>query len=321
MASKSKKDLILEARLDDKTVNSLKSLNNRLENLTQPLRKLRTHATQTQNIFRGVSRNLTTYGDKMASLGEKGTMAFSLPAAIGAGLALNVASQFEAEFNKVEFLIKDKGIKVTKDLEDLAGQINRTTQFSGKDALMGAKYIVMSGMNKMKDIQNVLPSVVNLTGAAQVNSDIGMAQVSDIMTNIMTQFSFDTNLSETIADKLTLAFTQSNQNLAELWESMKVAAPLMAEANPNKDKSAIFDETLAYLMKMADVGIKESVSGTALAGYITRMMTLTPEAMKILTEKYGLKDKDFATFLSKDGKVKDSTAFLELMDKNKVPDR
>lgn len=318
MASSSRKKVVLDTVVNDKATASLTLLSKKIERLTDPLRKVRQEFARVEHAMRPLLSDLERFSRRMEKVGKMGMLAISTPLALGAGLSVKMAGTFEAELNKVNSLVKGSSLKTRKILEETALDINRATQFTGQDALLGMKYIVTSGMDSMEEITKVIRPVVYLTGAGQINSDISLGETSNIMTNLMKQFDFKPDKAIEVADKLTHAFTKSNQNLSELWEALKVAGPLMKEASPLADKTKVFDQTLAYLMNMANVGIKESIAGTALAGFNTRLMNLTPEGMKTLADRYGFKRNDVNQFLDPSGKIKDSTKFLKLIDEKKV---
>ena len=121
-------------------------------------------------------------------------------AGIGSLLSLDTAAQFEDELAKVKAVVKKATGEINKEtgesitipmdipglekLEALSRKIGATTQFDGKDAIVGMKLLGASNWDSDQITAGIEP-ILKLTGAAQVNSDIGLAQVSGDFSDVM----------------------------------------------------------------------------------------------------------------------------------------
>ena len=165
-----------------------------------------------------------------------------------------------------------------KDLEGLGRRLGATTQFSATDALRGMKLLGASGWDSGK-IKAGLEPILNLTGAAQVNSDIGIDQVSGEFSDVMGAYGVASEGVKDFGDQAAYAFSRSNQTLSELMEAMKIYAPTFKKLGVAKE------DAMAMQMVLSDLGVKGNVAGTALAGFSSRMLKLPAEAANIIKSK------------------------------------
>ena len=154
-------------------------------------------------------------------------------------------------------------------------EIGRTTQFSATQAAGAGNYLAMAGWNAEK-IDAGLPSVVNLA----IAFGAGVETAADILSNIQTGFGIDTSAASIrhLADVLTYTVTHSNQNLQQLGETMKYAAPVA------KMFGSSLEETAALTKFMADAGIQGSMAGTSLRATMLRLVAPPKKASKAMQE-------------------------------------
>ena len=215
-------------------------------------------------------------------------------AGIGSLLSLNTAAEFEDELAKVKAVVKKATGEINKEtgesitipmdipglekLEALSRKIGATTQFEGKDALVGMKLLGASNWDSDQITAGIEP-ILKLTGAAQVNSDIGLAQVSGDFSDVMSAYGVASAGVKDFGDQAAWAFSNSNQTLGELMEAMKIYAPTFKTLGIAKE------DAMAMQMILSDLGTKGNVAGTALAGFASRMIKLPPEAENVIKSK------------------------------------
>ena len=247
----------------------------------------------------------------------------SVFAGMGSLISLDTAAEFEDELAKVKAVVKKStgeinkltgeaitiplDIKGLEELENLARKIGAGTQFSATQALEGMKLLGTSGWNNSQ-IKPAIKPILELTGAAQVNSDIGLAQVSGDFSDVMGAYGVASGQVKDFSDQAAWAFSNSNQTLGELMEAMKLYAPTFKKLGIAKE------DALAVQMVLSDLGTKGNVAGTALAGFAARMLKLPPEAMNIIKSK--MTPEEYSRFYdAKEDRVKDVMQLFALMRK------
>ena len=255
-------------------------------NLDRLNKKLSFTRSNFGNIGSGLKKN---FGKLKESIGVS-----TVFAGIGSLLSLDTAAEFEDELAKVKAVVKKStgeinrltgeaitipiDIKGLQKLEDLGRKLGATTQFSATQALEGMKLLGASGWDSEK-IKPAIKPILNLTGAAQVNSDIGLAQVSGDFSDIMGAYGVASEKVKDFGDQAAYAFSNSNQTLGELMEAMKIYAPTFKKLGVAKE------DALAMQMVLSDLGTKGNVAGTALSGFAARMLKLPAEASNIIKSK------------------------------------
>lgn len=193
-------------------------------------------------------------------------------AAIGAGIALPVrnAIDFERQMAKV-------GAIARADAEELsllsaeARRLGGITDRSASEAGQAMEFLSMAGLTVEQQLR-ATEGVIQLAGSAAV--DLGSA--ADIATNILGGFRMEVGELSRVNDALVNTFTRSNVNIHELSESMKMVAPVAAGLGGQ------IEEVAAMVGLLGDVGIKGSMSGTALRAAYLRLAAPTAAAQEVL---------------------------------------
>lgn len=164
-------------------------------------------------------------------------------------------------------------------MQKSALELAASSQFSAKEVADGMGFMAMAGNDAMATIE-AMPAAVQLASAAQ----IGLAEASDAVTNIMAGFQIKADAAGTSAEKLADAnnvlvgtFLNSNVGLGELAESMKIAGPVASSLGRG------LEETAGVIGILGNAGIKGSLAGTGLKRILTSLAKdAAPKAKKAL---------------------------------------
>lgn len=199
-------------------------------------------------------------------------------AAIGAG-AVKVGSEYEAQMSTVK-AISGAGQADFKALSDEAKNLGATTVFTAKEAGQAMEYEAMAGWKAGQMIKGTA-GIMNLAAA----SGEDLASTADIVTDSLTAFNMKAKDSGHFSDVMAAAATNANTNVAKLGETFKYAAPLAGASGFSVEDTALVAGT------MANSGIKESMAGTTIRSWITRMTKPTEESEAAM-KKLGIRITD-----------------------------
>jgi len=185
---------------------------------------------------------------------------------------LEVAIQFEEAMDKVAAVTQAIPADQKRLIEN-ARELGATTTFSASEAAAGMTYLGMAGF-KTNEIIAAMPGVLNLASAS--GADLGL--VADIASDILSGFGLNAEDMTDVADILANTFTSSNVNLEMLGETMKYVGPLARKAGMS------LAEASAMAGLLGNVGIKGSMSGTALRSMLSRLAAPTSKAAKALQD-------------------------------------
>lgn len=175
------------------------------------------------------------------------------------GLAGSVASffpvksftDFQDSMLFVQAKLKDTGVDV-RDLERYIRELGRTTSFTSKEVAEGAAVLAQAGLG-LRVKPTLLPAL-DLARSARV--DIETA--GRIMANAMMAFDLAADKAPEVAAKLTTATRLGTTDLVLMAESLKYLQTTSRGLNIG------FDETLALITQLSNVGMRGSLAGTSL---------------------------------------------------------
>lgn len=196
----------------------------------------------------------------------------------GISASITTGMDFSSQMSRVA-AVSNASQEEREALEAQARLLGKTTVWSGSQVGQGMEYLSMAGF-KTKDILAAMPGMLNLASAGGI--DLGRA--SDISSNILTGFGFESREMGRVGDVLTNAFTSSNTTLESLGNTMNNAAPVA------KSLGASLEETAAMAGKLGDAGIQGEMAGTTLRAVMLRLSapsTKAAEALKDLGIKTG----------------------------------
>ncbi|PYB93567.1 phage tail tape measure protein [Pseudomonas fulva] len=273
----------------------LQQLRTRLHGVGINTRNLSSHERQLRTQIAASNSEISTQSRRLAELAARQQRAAraksdlvraqqragSLAGTGAAGLATGGAAlyagarmmqpgmQFDADMSKVQALTRlDKDSTDYKTLRNQARELGAATQFTATDAAQGQGYLAMPGM-------------LDLAKAG----DSGLAETSDIASNILTGMNLQAGDMGRLGDVLVGTFTRSNTNLQMLGETMKYVAPVASSVGQDLETVA------AMAGKLGDAGIQGSMGGTALRSILGRLSAPPKAAAKAL-EELGVSSKD-----------------------------
>lgn len=230
-----------------------------------------TKARKRQEKLQGLSQNIQRNSPYAQATGEY--VKSGLSASITTGM------DFSSQMSRVA-AVSNASQEEREALEAQARLLGKTTVWSGSQVGQGMEYLSMAGF-KTKDILAAMPGMLNLASAGGI--DLGRA--SDISSNILTGFGFESQEMGRVGDVLTNAFTSSNTTLESLGNTMKYAAPVA------KSLGASLEETAAMAGKLGDAGIQGEMAGTTLRAVMLRLSAPSTKAAEALKD-LGIKTAD-----------------------------
>ena len=224
-------------------------------------------------------QRLASTGEKLTSIGKTLTLGVTTPI-VGMGVSiLKTAGDFESGMNRVRAVSGATGAEF-EQLEALAMELGRTTQFSASDAADAMGFLAMAGMDA-NEIMTALPHTLNLAAADALE----LGDAADIVTNILSGYGMEVDELAHANDVLAKTFTSTNTDLTMLGYSFKYVGPIAASAGLQ------FEEVSAAIGLMGSAGIQGEQAGTALRGAISRLLKPTGEVQKTL-ERLGVQVQD-----------------------------
>lgn len=220
------------------------------------------------NAWENMSNAVTTAQSIMSPITSSVETAKSFEAAVSKSKALT-------QMDNIRFGNTEAMEREMKALTERYLEIGRTTTFTATQAAEAGNYLAMAGW-KAPEIDQGLGSVVNLAMA----SGSGVERAADILSNIQTAFGMGKTQADIqhLADVLTYTVTHSNQDLSQLGDTMKYAAPIA------KMFGSKVEETAAMTKFLADAGIQGSMAGTSLRATMLRLVAPPKKASKAMQE-------------------------------------
>ena len=152
-----------------------------------------------------------------------------------------------------------------------------TTAFTAKEAGQGMEALGRASLSTGQIITAIQPT---LNMAAADTMELG--QAATIVASSMKQFSLKAGKAQMIADVLAYTSAKSNTNVTELGEALKYVGATAFGAGQS------FENTVGSLALLANIGIRGSAAGTALASAIVKLTKQTSAARKLFGGKAGL---------------------------------
>jgi TP901 family phage tail tape measure protein len=171
-----------------------------------------------------------------------------------------------------------RGTDSFNKLGEVARKVGANTEFYTADAARGFDFLAMAGFNA-EQAMATLPGITDLATTAGTD----LARATSIAADTLGAFNLRTKdasqLQENLArvnDTMAATVTSSNVDMEQLFETMKFAGPVATGAGASI-------ETFSTLVaKLADAGIKGSLSGTALRSAFIRLSSPVPKAQALL---------------------------------------
>lgn len=205
------------------------------------------------------SERMQRMGDSFKKTGKKMTAGLTLPLVGLATMAVRTGMQYETSMSNVQAISGATADDMAK-LEAVAREMGSTTRYSASESADALGFMALAGW-KVEEMTAALPSVLNLATAGQLD----LASASDIVTDLMSMFGMEAKDASKATDIFAAAQSNSNTNVQQLSEALKMAGPAAASASQS------LEDTSAVLGILADNGIKGSSAGTAVNAMFSDM--------------------------------------------------
>ncbi len=223
----------------------------------------------------------------------------TLPLVGFAALSLKVAGDFDAAMRSVAGKTGAVGSELDS-LRQKAKDLGASTQFTARETADAMDFLAQAGLKTNEILESIGPTLQLATAA---NLELG--QSADIVTNIMAGYGKQVGDLNNVNDILVNTVNNSNTNLVQLSESMKLAGPVFANMN------IPMEETVGILGTMATAGFKGSLAGTSLRKAMISLLNPTGAAKKVFKD---LKI-DLDQFKDGQGRIKSFTDVLAALSK------
>ena len=201
--------------------------------------------------------------------------AFASLGAIDIGKQLvRAGAEFEDAMARVNAVSKASTTEL-KAMRDEAMKLGRDTKYTATEAANALEQLVRNGLQPLA-AQKALSGTLQLAQSQAIS----LQEAADIATTAMNGFGKSADDLGRINDVLAATASNTATNVLELFEALKVAAPVATAAGVS------MEETMAVLGQLANKGFRGSEAGTGLKQIILALASQTPEAQKV-AEKYG----------------------------------
>jgi TP901 family phage tail tape measure protein len=218
---------------------------------------------------------------------------------IGGAAVLGQFTNFEESMNKLNAVTLATENQM-KSMRGVAKELGATTQFTASQAAQGMTFLGMAGLDTNK-ILEAIPGTLELAAAGGLD----LATAADIATNVLAQMGLQTKDLVKVNDNLALMQARSNTNIIQGAEALK---------NLGTTSSSLgftLSQTTAMIGAMANAGVKSGEAGTLLRNAMLRLVNPSGKARKVMKQ---LKI-DMREFITPDGKIKNFTGLIELLNK------
>lgn len=253
-----------------------------LDQFSAPVAKMQGNLQRfTKAASAGMSKVNAT-NDKIAGGLKTAAIAASV-AGIAGGAALFEIGKTGAEFDQAMANVGAVSLMTrgqVSDLEKEARRLGSTTKFSATQVAEGMELMGKAGFTNAEIIQT-MPGVL----AAAAAEGMDLAEAASHVSNVLKGMGLATSETSRVADVLTLASARTNSSISSLAESMKNVAPVARQFK------VPFEDTVAAVALLQDVGIDASEAGTATATMLTKLAKPSKEAAAQM-QALGIKFQD-----------------------------
>ena len=230
-------------------------------------------------------RRITSFASSVAgattSVFNLRTAAVGLAASFSFGTVIGELRGFEATMAQVQGVTRATGSEFGQ-LQGLARELGRTTQFSAQEAADGVLFLARAGQDT-NTIISTLPPTLKLAQAGA----IGLGDAANFATNIMGGFQLEAGATEQSLNALATVANRSNTDITSLASAMSFVAPAAQAAGVS------LEITAASIGVLGDVGIDASKAGTSLRQILIQLSNTDPPDRVVETlDKLGLTIND-----------------------------
>jgi TP901 family phage tail tape measure protein len=236
--------------------------------------------TKDSKLVKGLANaqlRLKAFGASVTDLGAKFAGLFAAMA-VPLGFVTKNFADFDDQMRLFQGLTGIADDKL-EDLTETARKLGRETSYTAAQVAAGMVALARMGFTA-DEVNRSIKNFMNLDRATGMK-DLGMS--AEIAAAAMRSFGMSAASTSRIADVLTATANGSSQTLTDVGEALKMAAPNARMAN------ATLEDTCAMLGVLANMGIKGSMAGAALAKTFQRLAS--GKGVAVLEGK-GIQTKD-----------------------------
>jgi len=191
-------------------------------------------------------------------------VALSLTAGFSFGQVVSELRGFEATMAQVQGVTRATGDEFGQ-LQTLAQDLGRNTQFSAQEAAEGVLFLARAGQDT-NTIMQTLPPTLKFAQAGA----IALGDAANFATNIMGGFQLGAEQTEQSLNALVTVANNANTDITSLASAMSFVAPAAQAAGVS------LETTAAAIGVLGDVGIDASKAGTSLRQILIRLSNTDP---------------------------------------------
>jgi TP901 family phage tail tape measure protein len=186
--------------------------------------------------------------------------------------AIRTIAAFEYEMSTLQ-VVTNATTQEFERMHAVARQLGATTRFSATEAAEGLTFLARAGFNASSAIQ-ALPHTLNLAAV----SGMALGASADLASNVLGQFSLAARETERVVDAMMRTTNQSNTNVQQLGEALKMAGPIAGALGRS------VEETSVAIGLLGDRGIQASMAGVGLRTILLSLIAPTSEAKKVIED-------------------------------------
>lgn len=222
----------------------------------------------TSRVLRKVSGNMHAYAAQVTSIGQRlVTQAALLAAPIA--FATRTFTAFDDQMRKVA-AVSGASESQFRALTHQAKELGRTTSFTAAQVAELQTELGKAGFSPDQILQQT-PSILDLSRA----TDTDTATAAGIAASALRQFNLEATETQRIADGLTATANGTFNTLESIGEALKYAGPVFEQFNIS------FEESLALVGALGNIGIQGSMAGTTLKNLELRAASMPQQFEKI----------------------------------------
>lgn len=158
-----------------------------------------------------------------------------------------------------------------KLLEEQAKALGAATAYSAVDAANAQLLLGKAGLTAAQTLAAV-PNVLALASATGTE----LANSASVVSDLMGSFGMKAEETAKLVDILAKAANGANVDVGDLFESLKIAAPI------GKSLGQSVTDVVSAVSLLGNAGIKGSEAGTALRGMMSRLVKPATDAQKVI---------------------------------------
>ena len=241
------------------------------------------------------TRRIEKIGRSISDIGQKLSLAVTVPlTGIAAGI-VKVSADFEAGMGRIQIATQATGGEM-RAMNDLALDIGKSSVFGASEAAGAMEMLAKAGIDTKTILGGAAKAVTDLAAAAGSELDPAASAISDSMT----QFKLSAKDLPTIVNQITGAVNESKFEFDDFVDGMAQGGGVAASAGLSfKDFAATLAATSSQFASGSD-------AGTSLKTFLLALVPTTKKAAAAMAE-YGL------TFFDAQGKMKSTGDIAEML--------